>query len=167
MSYKIYFKGDRPAEVIHGPQAEEMYNDYQSGNLPDIIEIKPGLTLPRSAINGMEKVKDHAPVRRETTPSELKQFAEKVRPYLEPDGVLSLDGQLRFLEAEGLIRLVRNPGVTKIKTTSDCVEYVKDHLVDVYEGTLELISQYNLWHGRKAYADRKKLEHYQQMAKAA
>lgn len=154
MPYKISFYGDRKEEIIPDEGGKVLYTDFSSGELPDRVEIRSGLTVERRQIKDVEFIaaqREHVDHSR----SELEHFEEsKLRPFLDEKGRLTLHKELMFLQSERLIRVTKNKGVDVIKTVSDCILSVRSALVEEYAKMDEKLSQWKMLVGRKHYGKR-------------
>lgn len=151
MPYKIEFFGDRPAEILSDEAGQALYEDYRSGELPEKVEIKGRFIVPKAKIAGVERFVEKRE-EYEMSRSELLQFEhDKLGPYLS-DGQLTFAAELRFLEAQGVIRVEWH--VTEPKTQSEVDVFVQPHLLNEYIRLGEKISQWKNQRARRDYAQK-------------
>lgn len=164
MSYKVSFFGQRKDEILPDDAGKELYDDYQKGELAEKVEIRNGLTVERRTIREIEYI----PSLEETyaySRNELQAFErDKLAPFLDDRGGLSVHGHLKFLESEGLIVLeVLN---SPVKSYSDVRFGVLSHMVNEYKKMTEKLSQWLMYSGKKNYGQKQRDKELEAMAEA-
>lgn len=156
MPYRITFYGDRKPETLSDESGKALYEDFKTGALPDRVEINGNIVVPKGKIEGVEFIST-GPKAYTLSRAELLQFHnDKLKPFLNESGGLPLDGEMRFLEAEKVIRLERHTKV--IKSASDCSMFIHANMLPHYEKLVDKISQWRMATGRKEYAKKQELK---------
>lgn len=155
--YRISFSGDRKPETVPDEIGKNLYQDWQSGEMPERVEIRNGLTIERRYIREIEHVPDFNPNRFMMTNDELRRWAEQeLKPFLDELGNLTPHKELEYLVAKGLITVVMHKA--HYMTASDATLYVRSDRTADFERVTNVLSQWKTYQGKLQYAQKKELE---------
>jgi len=164
MPYKVTFYGDRKPEIVPDDRGQMMYQDFQTGEMPDRVEVRAGLTVERRTIREIERVKGESnPRLEEMSRAALDQFErDKLAPFLT-DGELTYDGKWRFLESESVVRVERLH--EPVRYDGDVVPYIQQGMEARYQDLTNKIRQWSHWRGKRTYAKKMQEKEYDAIAK--
>lgn len=138
-----------------------LYDDFKSGELPDRVEINGRFVVSRTQIASIDLVPDKAETY-QLSKTELLQFGEKIKPYLNESGGLDEDGKLRFLEAEKLVRVERF--APRVVVQSDARVHINPDLIPHYQKTIDKINQWQAINGKREFAKKMQVRAHEKTA---
>lgn len=163
MAYKISFKGDRGPETISENQGQALYNDFQSGELPERVEIRRGLTVESRSIRDIEHITDPYVNATQYTKVDMERFeATELKPFLNDHFQLTPAKELAFLVAKNLIEVIMHSD--EYRTASDATLYIKSARVAEYTAMVEKLEQWKTHAARRDYAFKKREEELEAIA---